>query len=135
VIQVAQENWRGVGIDTTIREIDAPAFPPTMAQGNFQIAYGSFGERHDPAFALWLGTNWQRYRNERALGLLRRALTTVRRDQRVSLVREFQAVAAEDMPVLMVAPRIFLNAAHKRLDGYAPTLSGSLWGAANWQVK
>jgi len=135
VIQIAQENWRRVGIDTTIREIDAPAFPPTMAQGNFQIAYGSFGERHDPAFALWLGTNWQRYRNERALGLLRRALTTVRRDQRVSLVREFQAVAAEDMPILMVAPRIFLNAAHQRLDGYVPTLSGSLWGAQNWQVK
>lgn len=132
VVQIAQAGWRQLGIDAKIRTIDAPAFPPAMSKGEFQVAYGWFGEELEPVFNLWLGTNWQRYRNEPALDLLRQAQVTPSRPKRVELIRAFQAHAAEDVPTIPLAPRVLLNAASKRLRGYAPSAVGSLWNAADW---
>ncbi|NIR97447.1 MAG: hypothetical protein GWO39_04540, partial [Gammaproteobacteria bacterium] len=72
---------------------------PTMIEGGFQIAYGWFGERQEPVFNLWLGTNWQRYGNEEALELLRQVPTVVEREDRAELVRRFQAAAADDVAI------------------------------------
>jgi peptide/nickel transport system substrate-binding protein len=132
VVQLVQAGWRQLGIDAKIRTIDAPAFPPTMAKGEFQVAYGWFGEEPEPVFTLWLGTNWQRYRTEAALDLLRQATATASRAKRLELIRAFQAQAAEDLPTLPLAPRVLLNAAATRLRGYAPSPVGSLWNAAEW---
>jgi len=132
VVQIAQAGWRQLGIDAKIRTIDAPAFPPAMSKGEFQVAYGWFGEEPEPVFNLWLGTNWQRYRNEQALDLLRQAAVTPGRPKRLELIRAFQAQAAEDVPTIPLAPRVLLNAASKRLRGYAPSVVGSLWNAADW---
>lgn len=135
VVQVAQALWRSIGIDAQIREIDAASFPPTMASGNYQVAYGWFGERHEPVFGLWLGGNWQRYNNQEALDLLRRAPTVVDAQERGGLIRRFQAYAAEDVAILPLASRTILNAVSTRLQGYQPGLAGSLWNAADWQVR
>lgn len=132
VVQIVQAAWRQLGIDARIRMIDGPAFPPTMARGEFQVAYGWFGEEQEPVFTLWLGTNWQRYQNEAALDLLRQALVTPARSRRLELIRAFQARVAEDVPTLPLAPRVLLNAASRRLHGYAPGPAGSLWNAAAW---
>jgi peptide/nickel transport system substrate-binding protein len=132
VVQIVQAGWRQIGIDVKIKTIDGPAFPPTMGKGDFQIAYGWFGEEQEPVFNLWLGTNWQRYRNEQALDLLRQVLTTPARSKRLEMIRNFQAQAAEDVPTLPLAPRVLLNAASKRLKGYAPSPAGSLWNVAEW---
>jgi peptide/nickel transport system substrate-binding protein len=132
VVQIVQAGWRMVGIDAKIRTIDGPAFPPTMGKGEFQVAYGWFGEEQEPVFTLWLGTNWQRYRNEKALDLLRQALTTPARVRRSELIRQFQVQAAEDEPTLPLAPRVLLAAVNKRLKGYAPSVAGSLWNVAEW---
>jgi peptide/nickel transport system substrate-binding protein len=132
VVQLAQANWRQLGMDVRIRAIDAPAFPPAMGKGEFQLAYGWFGEEQEPVFALWLGTNWQRYRNEQALDLLRQAATSVQRPRRLELIRAFQAQVAEDVPTLPLAPRVLLNAAHRKLHGYEPSPAGSLWNVAEW---
>jgi peptide/nickel transport system substrate-binding protein len=134
VVQLAQAGWKAIGIDARIRTIDAPAFPPTMAKGEFQVAYGWFGEAHEPFFNLWLGTNWQRYRNEAALDLLRQATQTAAHGRRLELIRAFQEKAAEDVPTLPLAPRVLVNAASKRLAGYAPSpaSAGSTWNAADW---
>ena len=132
VVQIVQAGWRQLGVDAKIKTIDAPAFPPTMSKGEYQAAYGWFGEELEPVFSLWLGTNWQRYRNEPGLELLRQALVTPARAKRVELIRGFQAQAAEDVPTLPLAPRVLLNAARKRLHGYAPSAVGSLWNAADW---
>jgi peptide/nickel transport system substrate-binding protein len=132
VVQIVQAGWRQLGIDAKIRTIDGPAFPPAMNKGEFQVAYGWFGEEQEPVFNLWLGTNWQRYRNEAALDLLRQAVTTPARAKRLELIRAFQAQAAEDVPTLPLAPRVLLNAASVKLRGYAPSPAGSLWNAADW---
>jgi peptide/nickel transport system substrate-binding protein len=132
VVQLVQAGWKQVGVDARIRMIDGPAFPPAMGKGEFQAAYGWFGEDPEPVFALWLGTNWQRYRNEPALELLRQAVTTPARPKRLELIRSFQAQAAEDVPTIPLAPRVLLNAVSKRLHGYAPSVVGSLWNAAEW---
>ena len=132
VVQAAQANWRAIGIDAVIREIDAASFPPTMAQGDFQIAYGFFGEQQEPAWSLWLGTNWQRYRNPEALALLQQTAGVVDREARKALIQRFQAIVAEDIAMLPLAPRPLLNAVHTRLEGHAPTLTGSLWNVMEW---
>jgi len=135
VVQIAQGFWRELGIDATIREIDGAAFPPTMAEGDFQLAYGWFGEKQEPVFNLWVGTNWQRYDNEEAFELLEQVPATVDRAERRALIQRFQELVAEDVPILPLAPRVILNAAHARLEGYAPSLSGSLWNAAAWTLN
>jgi peptide/nickel transport system substrate-binding protein len=132
VVQIVQAGWRQLGVDAKIRTIDGPAFPPTMSKGEFQVAYGWFGEEQEPVFNLWLGTNWQRYRNEAAPDLLRQAVSAPARARRLELIRAFQAQAAEDVPTLPLAPRVLLNAASTRLVGYAPSPAGSLWNAAEW---
>lgn len=135
VVQIAQAGWKQIGIDARIKTIDGPAFPPTMGKGDFQIAYGWFGEEQEPVFNLWLGTNWQRYPNDKALDLLRQALTTPARSKRLEMIRNFQVQAAEDVPTLPLAPRVLLNAVHRTLKGYAPGPAGSLWNVAEWSKE
>jgi peptide/nickel transport system substrate-binding protein len=135
VVQIVQAGWRQLGIDARVRMIDGPAFPPAMAKGEYQVAYGWFGEEPEPVFNLWLGTNWQRYRNEAALELLRQARVTAARAKRLELIRAFQAQVAEDLPTLPLAPRVLLNVVSARLRGYAPSAVGSLWNAADWSKE
>jgi peptide/nickel transport system substrate-binding protein len=135
VVQIAQAGWKQIGVDARIKTIDGPAFPPTMGKGDFQVAYGWFGEEQEPVFTLWLGTNWQRYKNEQGLELLRQALTTPSRAKRTELIRSFQAQAAEDVPTLPLAPRVLLNAVHKPLKGFTPGPAGSLWNVSEWSKE
>ncbi|MEX2542395.1 MAG: peptide ABC transporter substrate-binding protein [Trueperaceae bacterium] len=135
VVQIAQDQWRNVGFDVSIREIDAASFPPTMSEGEYQLAYGWFGENQEPVFNLWLGTNWQNYANEEALALLREVPATVDSEARGELVRRFQQMVADDVAMLPLAPRPILNAVSERLQGYGPTLSGSLWNAEEWTLR
>lgn len=134
VIQIVQEYWRQLGVDVQIREIDGASFPPTMSQGDYQIAYGWFSETQEPVFNLWLGTNWQQYDNQEALDLLRQVPLLVDRDERAELIQQFQEMVAEDVAILPLAPRPILNAVHERLEGYQPSLAGSLWNAADWTL-
>ena len=135
VIQIVQDYWSEIGVDARIREIDGPSFPPTMGEGDFQIAYGWFSETQEPVFNLWLGTNWQRYGNEEALELLRRVPTVVEVDERAELIHRFQELVAEDAAILPLASRPILNAVHERLEGYLPSLTGSLWNAQEWRIR
>ena len=135
VVQIVQDLWNDVGIEATIREIDGASFPPTMAEGDFQVAYGWFGENQEPIFALWLGTNWQNFGDEAALDLLRGVSGTVDREVRAEAIRAFQRIIAEEAAMLPIAPRPLLNVVAERLDGYAPTLSGSLWNAHEWTLR
>ncbi|MDZ7799344.1 MAG: peptide ABC transporter substrate-binding protein [Trueperaceae bacterium] len=135
VVQIAQDLWRDVGIDARIREIDGASFPPTMGAGDFQLAYGWFGESQEPVFSLWLGTNWQNYANEEALDLLREVSGLVDREDRAENIREFQRTVAEEAVMLPLAPRPLLNVVSDRLEGVDPTLSGSLWNAHRWTLR
>ncbi|MEX2502262.1 MAG: peptide ABC transporter substrate-binding protein [Trueperaceae bacterium] len=135
VVQIAQDLWSDLGIMATIREIDGAGFPSAMAAADFQLAYGWFGENQEPTFNLWLGTNWQRFGDEDALDLLRGVSSTVDRDARAEAIRAFQRIVAEEAAMLPLAPRPLLNVASERLDGYAPTLSGSLWNAHQWTLR
>ena len=135
VVQIAQDLWSEVGFDVTIREIDGASFPPTMAAGDYGLAYGWFGENQEPVFSLWLGTNWQNYGNEEALQILREVPETVSREERRAMIQEFQAIVAEDAVMIPLAPRPILNAVHDRLQGYTPTLTGSLWNVEDFRLE
>ena len=133
VIQAIQAFWRDVGVGAEIRNIDAASFPPTLAAGDFQSAYGFFSEQQEPTWNLWLGTNWQRYANEAAFALLERYSVTVDQQERRALAIEFQTLVAEDQPVIFIAPRPLLAAASTALQGYSPTTTTSLWNVHTWQ--
>jgi len=135
VVQIAQDLWSDIGVEAVIREIDGASFPPTMAAGDYQLAYGWFGENQEPVFALWLGTNWQNFDDASALDLLRGVSSTVDREARADAIREFQRTVAEEAAMLPLAPRPLLNVVSDRLEGYRPTLSGSLWNAHEWTVR
>ncbi|MBX3142365.1 MAG: peptide ABC transporter substrate-binding protein [Trueperaceae bacterium] len=132
IIQAIQSFWNAVGADTVIREIDAASFPPTLGAGDYQAAYGSFGEQQEPAWNLWLGTNWQRYQSDEAFDLLRLYNVTIDQEERGRIAREFQAVLGEDLPLIPVASRPLLAAKSTGLVGYSPTVTSSLWNVATW---
>lgn len=133
VIQAIQSYWGQVGVETVIREIDAASFPPTLGSGDYQAAYGSFGEQQEPNWNLWIGTNWQNYASPQAFALLDEYNVTVDQEERRRLAWEFQAVVAEDLPIIPLAARPLLAAHSVNLENFVPTLSGSLWNAASWR--
>lgn len=133
VVEIAQDLWRRAGFDVTIREIDAATFPPTMTTGDYQLAYGWFGENPEPVFSLWRN-NWQNYANQEAFALLDEIPTVIDQDERAELMRAFQRTVAEDVAMLPVAARPILNAVSARLGGYQPTLSGSLMHVEEWRL-
>jgi peptide/nickel transport system substrate-binding protein len=133
VVQAIQAMWRSVGVQAEVREIDAASFPPTLAAGDFQAAYGFFGEGQEPVWNLWLGTNWQRYGNGDALALLRLYGVTVDRDERRAIAIAFQRAVAEDVPVIFLAPRPLLAAVRTDVQGFAPTTTSSLWNVHTWR--
>ena len=132
VVQAVQAYWRAVGVQAEIREVDAASFVPTLSGGTFQTAYGFFGEGQEPVWNLWLGTNWQRYGNQEALDLLRTYAVTVEREERRDLAVAFQRQVAEDVPVIVLAPRPLLAVVRSDLTGYAPTTTSSLWNVHTW---
>ena len=132
VIQAIQAFWRDVGVETVIRDIDPASFPPTLGAGDFQAAYGSFGEQQEPTWNLWLGTNWQRYDNPEAFALLAGYGSIIDQEERRRVAGEFQAIVAEDLPIIPIAARPLLAAVSTDLRGYAPTTTSSLWNAASW---
>jgi ABC-type transport system substrate-binding protein len=101
--------------------------------GDFQTAYGFFGEGQEPVWNLWLGTNWQRYGNQEALDLLRAYGVTVEQEARRELAVAFQRQVAEDVPVIVIAPRPLLAVVRADLEGYAPTTTSSLWNVHTWR--
>lgn len=133
VVQAVQAYWRAVGVQAEIREVDAASFVPTLSGGDFQSAYGFFGEAQEPVWNLWLGTNWQRYGNQEALDLLRAYGRTVDQEARRELAVAFQRQAAEDVGVIVLAPRPLLAVVRADLQGYAPTTTSSLWNVHTWR--
>ena len=133
VVQAVQAFWRAIGVQAEIREVDAASFVPTLGGGDFQAAYGFFGEGQEPVWNLWLGTNWQRYGNQEALDLLRAYGVTVEREARRELAVAFQRRAAEDVPVIILAPRPLLAVVRADLQGFAPTTTSSLWNVHAWR--
>lgn len=133
VIQAIQAFWRDVGVRTEIRNIDAASFPPTLAAGDYQSAYGSFGEQQEPTWNLWLGTNWQRFDDPESFELLRQYAVTVDRSERLAIAQDFQARVAERLPIIPIAARPLLSALSSGLEGYAPTTTSSLWNVATWR--
>lgn len=133
VVQAIQAYWRAVGVQAEIREVDAASFVPTLSGGTFQSAYGFFGEGQEPVWNLWLGTNWQRYGNAEALDLLRAYGVTVDQGERRELAVAFQQQVAEDVPVIVLAPRPLLAVVRSDLEGYAPTTTSSLWNVHTWR--
>ena len=133
VVQAVQSFWRAVGVQAEVREIDAASFPPTLSGGEYQAAYGFFGEAQEPVWNLWLGTNWQRYGNAEALDLLRTYGATIDRDARRALAQEFQKQAAVDLPVLILAARPLIAVAGNALEGFDPTTTSSLWNVGTWR--
>jgi peptide/nickel transport system substrate-binding protein len=133
IVQALQAYWRAIGVDASIREIDAASFPPTLSGGSYQAAFGFFGEQQEPTWNLWIGTNWQRYGNPDARALLDTYRVTIDATERRRLAQAFQAQVAEDVPVLFIAPRALLAVASTALQGYRPTVTSSLWNANTWR--
>jgi ABC-type transport system substrate-binding protein len=86
-------------------------------------------------FSLWLGAKWENYAEEEALDLVREVPGLVEREDRAANIRAFQRRVAEGAVRLPLAPRPLLNVVSDRLDGYDPTLSGSLWNAHQWTLR
>jgi ABC-type transport system substrate-binding protein len=65
--------------------------------------------------------------------LLRTYGVTVEQAERRELAVAFQQQVAEDVPVIVLAPRPLLAVVSSDLEGYAPTTTSSLWNVHTWR--
>jgi peptide/nickel transport system substrate-binding protein len=134
VVQVAQQRWKAVGIETEIQPIQAAAFGQVM-EGPYQIAYNWAGSDFEATNTFWLRQprNWPRYRNDEAFALMQRANTTLDREERRRLHLRWQELLVPDQPEVWLFTRNYYDAVHQAVHNYTPVPWGRMtWNSDEW---
>jgi peptide/nickel transport system substrate-binding protein len=131
VVQVAQQYWKAVGVETEIQPIQAAAFGQVMEQP-YQIAYNWAGSDFEATNSFWLRQprNWPRYKNEEAFGLMRKANATQDREERKGLHLRWQELIVPDQPEILMFTRNYYDAVHQSVRNYKPVA----WGRMTWNT-
>jgi peptide/nickel transport system substrate-binding protein len=132
---------RTVGIDAQIVNNDAPAHTRAVYTDHaFDLAVGSPVYRNDPAISttiLYQGglpagvpfSNQYGYDNPVMNDLIARAAVATDAGERTRLYRDFQALAAVDLPLIPVAEFTFITVARDRVLNVA---NNPRWATSHW---
>ncbi|MBI2263742.1 MAG: hypothetical protein HYU64_00990 [Armatimonadetes bacterium] len=123
-----QSYLRNIGIRVKLRGMDFSVLVKTANPGDFQALILDWIE--GPEFDYYTewdssqigkeGMNFMAYRNPRTDALLRKARTTLRKDVRLALYRDFQRQVATDAPYLFLWYQKSAVAVSPRVRGLAP---------------
>ncbi|MHB0877817.1 MAG: ABC transporter substrate-binding protein [Anaerolineae bacterium] len=134
LVQVVQQYWKAIGVETEIDAIQAAAFGQLMEEP-YQIVYNFVGHDFEASSSYWLREprNWPRYTNEEAFDLMRQANGILDRDERKPLHLKWQELLAADQPELTLFSRVYFDAVHNSLQNYKPNPQGQqTWNANEW---
>jgi peptide/nickel transport system substrate-binding protein len=132
---------RAVGIDAQIVNNDAAAHTRAVYTDHaFDLAIGSPVYRNDPAISttiLYQGglpsgipfSNQYGYDSARMNDLIAKAAVAVDDGSRIQLYREFQKLAAEDLPLIHVAEFTFITVAR---DSVRNVANNPRWATSHW---
>ena len=102
--------WKRIGVVTALSAMEGKVMFANLRQGNFEVAYAGWAaDYNDAASFLYLlrstsvASNYSRYRNEIYDILLKRAETEADPTMRRELLRQAEALAMDDQPILPLA--------------------------------
>jgi peptide/nickel transport system substrate-binding protein len=144
--QIYKDNLKDVGIDVTLRLVDANVLfgdgPQSSAAGNWDMAEYAWVTSPDPGglSVPWLGcrkpSNNMTYCNRRVTSLLNRTDVTLNVKQRAALFNQADAIMAREVPVipLYAVPVIYVHKnAVKALGAPNPSSFGPTWNVHAWK--
>jgi peptide/nickel transport system substrate-binding protein len=132
---------RGIGIDAVVVANDSAAHQRAVYTTHaFDLAIGSPVYRNDPAISttiLYQGglppgvpfSNQYGYANPEMDSLIARAARSIDATERSALYRSFQALAAQDLPIIHVAEFGFITVARRSVRGVA---DNPRWATSHW---
>jgi peptide/nickel transport system substrate-binding protein len=132
---------RAVGIDAVLVNADPAGHTKAVyTDHDFDLAVGSPVYRNDPAISttiLYQGglpagipfSNQYGYADPEMDALIARAAETIEAEMRSELYREFQRLAAEQLPIIHVAEFTFITVAHERVGNVA---NNPRWATSSW---
>lgn len=152
--QVLQEQWKAVGIQLDIKNLDSTALlapyasSGPRARGNFDMLLYSTGADVDPDAYVYgyfhssqipteankgAGSNFSRYINPKVDAALTTARTEVDQAKRKVAYAEAQRLMAEDVPHLLLFVRQSINAFRTTVRGDTPNpWLNFTWDTQNW---
>lgn len=137
IAEVAQQQYAALGIEVDIEVMEWSAFVEDTGPPNWnfdaQVSGMSIGSDPDPTY-FWhsseieAGLNYSAYSNPKVDELLDKQITILDQDERYELIKEADAIVAEELPVTFLYYP-FGHLAH------APNLNGPVINAANSYYK
>ncbi|CAA9258322.1 MAG: hypothetical protein AVDCRST_MAG77-2445 [uncultured Chloroflexi bacterium] len=155
--QVLQEQWKVIGVDLQIKNLDSTALLAPWAsngpraRGNFDMLLYSTGPDIDPDAHVYgyfhssqiptaanngAGLNFSRYVNPKVDAALAAAQASVDQARRKASYAEAQKLIAEDLPHLLLFARQSINAFRTAVQGDTPNpWQNFSWDTQNWWLK
>ncbi len=155
--QVLQEEWKAVGIQLEIKNLDSTAlFAPwssngPRARGNFDLMLYSTGPDIDPDAHIYgyyhssqipsaanngAGSDFSRYANPQVDAALDTARQEVDQDKRKAAYSQAQRLIAQDLPHILLFARTSINAFRNNVQGHKPNpWQNFSWDSQNWYLK
>jgi peptide/nickel transport system substrate-binding protein len=137
IVQATQQMWAKVGVETSIKAIDAASFGPIMDSG-YTNAYNFTGHDHEITNSQWIRKpNWPHFDNDRMYELINKSNATFDREERKQYLYELQNIWADEQPELPIFQRILFDAVANELQNFKQTAPGSAttWNVQEWWLK
>jgi peptide/nickel transport system substrate-binding protein len=149
IAQLVQEDWRLLGVELSLRPLDARKFSESSAENRAYQGLSLYPWVLDPSadgITFWTsaniptdanptGQNVCRWRHARSDELLRRATETLDRAHRRELLWEQQRLWAEELPAIPLFFHRDLSIRHRDLRNWRPTGSDTpvTWNCYEWR--
>lgn len=120
------EQWRSLGISVTVEAVPALALSGVLESRVYDAALARLIIPGDPdPYPFWhetqalpgQGQNYAGFQHRRISEIVEQARTTVRRDERVALYKEFQQIFMQEVPALPLYVPVYTYALDARVNG------------------
>lgn len=148
VAQLAQADWRRLGVELNLRLLDVTKFDEASAENRAYQGLSLYPWVMDPSadgITFWTSTNIptdenptgqnaSRWRNQQSDELLQRAAQSLDPRKRVELMRSQQRIWAEELPAIPLFFKPEISIRHRNLHGWRPTGTDTpiTWNCSEW---
>ena len=114
---VVQSQLRRVGVEMSLESMDVGVVNQRLRGGEFVALFGSYRRTAGFQKGAFGRGNHSGYSNPEAFRLIDAALSAKNEDELIQTFRELTTVFRSDLPVTVLAPKVTLCFAHRRLRG------------------
>jgi len=144
LLSLIHAQWKQIGLDPQLNLVDVGTlFGDLLPNNTLQTAYSYIGRYADPDIGdLYLdrvkynnNANYTGYNNPTVDELILASQQTADQNKRNDLIKQAEAIIADEVPQIFIAWRANNTAVNKRVHGYRPAPAyDELWNVAEWWV-